>query len=299
MVPVLRDAGLAALIDSDAVETLADGLVFTEGPLWLPDGALLFEDVKAQKTYRREPDGTLRLLRDQTRGANGMTFDSTGRIIFAEQDGRRVSRMNPDGSGVETVAETWQGKRLNSPNDIVCRSDSLVYFTDPPYGLKSPQEREIPFNGVFALEPSGALRPVAGEAEGFEKCNGLAFAPDERTLYVCDTAKYHVRAFEVTPAGDLVPGSGRVFATMDPEVPGGPDGMKVDRDGRVYVAVAQGVWVYEPDGRLLGILALPKRPANLAWADPDGRALAITAVDSVYRVRMKVAGIAPPFRPRA
>src|SRR4051812_11282465 len=134
MVPILRDAGLSGLLASDAVETLADGFEFTEGPLWLPDGILLFQDEKASRTYKLGPDGVPRILRERTRGANGQTFAPDGRILFCEQEGRRVSRMKTDGSEVETVVETWSGKRLNSPNDIVCRSDGLVYFTDPPYG---------------------------------------------------------------------------------------------------------------------------------------------------------------------
>jgi gluconolactonase len=294
MVPILRDAGLSRLVVSEALETLADGFTFTEGPLWLPDGALLFQDTKASRTHRITADGKLSVVRDETRGANGQTFGPDGRIIFCEQDGRRVSRMNLDGSGVETVVETWSGQRLNSPNDIVGRSDGLIYFTDPPYGVK-PEDRALHFQGLFALEPGGRLRLVADD---FEKPNGLAFAPDERTLYVNDTARYHVRAFDVQPSGDLKTGSSRVFARLDPETPGGPDGLKVDQEGRLYVAVAQGVWVFAPDGTLLGILALPKRPANLAWCDDDARGLAITAVDTVYKVRLETAGIMPPFLPR-
>ena len=295
MVAILRDAGLSDLVASATVETLASGLTFTEGPLWLPDGTLLFQDIKANRTCRVAPDGTLGVVREETRGANGQTFAPDGRIIFCEQDGRRLSRMAPDGSGVETVVETWSGKRLNSPNDIVCRSDGLVYFTDPPYGVK-PEDRALHFQGVCALDGQGRLRLLADD---FEKPNGLAFSPDERTLYVNDTARYHVRAFAVEPSGNLTVGSGRVFARLDPATPGGPDGVKVDQGGRVYVAVAQGVWVFAPEGRLLGIIALPKRPANLAWCDPDAQALAITAVDTVYRVRLSVAGIMPPFLPRA
>ncbi|MBX6311541.1 MAG: SMP-30/gluconolactonase/LRE family protein [Isosphaeraceae bacterium] len=294
MVPVLRDAGLSDLIDSDEVEILAQGFQFTEGPLWLPDGALLFQDIKAERTYRLAPDRSVHILREQTGAANGQTFDPQGRILFCEQTGRRVSRMNPDGTEVETIAELWDGKRLNSPNDIVCRSDGRIYFTDPPYGVK-PEDKEIPFQGVYLLEPGGMLRPIADD---FEKPNGLAFSPDECLLYICDTARYHIRTFDVADSGTLVPGSGRVFATMDPQQPGGPDGLKIDTAGRVYAAVAEGVWVYEPTGKLLGIIGLPKRPSNLAWADPDGKALAITAVDTVYRVRLKVAGLVPRFLPR-
>jgi len=294
MATVLRDAGLSALLAGE-VEPLAGGFQFTEGPLWLPDGSLLFQDIKAARTYRLGPDGVVGVLRERTGAANGQTFLPDGRIVFCEQDGRRVARMAADGSGYEVLAETYQGKRLNSPNDCVCRSDGSVYFTDPPYGV-TPEAKELPFQGVFAIPPAGPaeLRLLVDD---FEKPNGLAFSPDERTLYVCDTARYHVRAFEVEPSGTLVAGSGRVFATMDPGQPGGPDGLKVDRGGRVYVAVALGVWVYEPDGRLLGIIATPKRPANLAWCGPAADALAITAVDAVHRVRLRVAGLAPRFQP--
>ena len=294
MATVLRDEGLSALVAGD-IETLAEGLQFTEGPLWCPDGSLLFQDIKASRTYRVGPDGGLAVLRERTEAANGQTFLPDGRVVFCEQDGRRVARMAVDGSGYDVLVESYQGKRLNSPNDCVCRSDGSVYFTDPPYGV-TPEAKELPFQGVFALDPAdpAGLRLLVDD---FEKPNGLAFSPDERTLYVCDTARYHVRAFAVESDGSLAPDSGRVFATMDPGQPGGPDGMKVDRDGRVYVAVALGVWVYEPGGRLLGILATPKRPSNFAWCGPGADALAITAVDAVHRVRLRVAGLAPKFQP--
>ncbi|MDR3634502.1 MAG: SMP-30/gluconolactonase/LRE family protein [Isosphaeraceae bacterium] len=293
-VSILRDAGLSDLVESAEVERLADGFAFTEGPLWRGDGSLLFQDIKAERTYKLRNGGKPELLREHTGAANGQTFASDGSIVFCEQNGRRVSRMAPGGTLVEPLVETWQGKRLNSPNDIVCRSDGLLYFTDPPYGV-APGDRELHFQGVFAV---GGSKRALLVADDFEKPNGLAFSPDERTLYVCDTARYHVRAFNVEPSGALTAGSSRVFARLDPEQPGGPDGLKVDRDGRVYVAVAQGVWVFEPAGVLLGILALPKRPANLAWCDPDALGLAITAVDTVFKVRMRVPGVMPPFTPR-
>lgn len=291
MISIPRDAGLSDLIAGDSVEILADGFQFTEGPLWLPDGSLLFQDIKAERTYRLRPDRAVEVLRERTGAANGQTFAADGRIIFCEQNGRRVSRMKPDGTEVETVVEAWSGKRLNSPNDVICRSDGLIYFTDPPYGVE-PADRQLHFQGVYALDSPGVARLVADD---FEKPNGLALSPDERTLYVCDTARYHVRAFSVERSGTLTVGSGRLFATLDPGEPGGPDGMKVDRDGRVYVAVALGIWAFEPDGRLLGIIGLPKRPSNLAWADSDGQSLVITALNSVYRVRMNVTGKIPPF----
>jgi gluconolactonase len=295
MITVLRDGGLSGLVAAEQVETLASGFQFTEGPLCCPDGSLLFQDIKAERTYRLRPDGVVEVLRAQTRAANGQTFAADGRIVFCEQNGRRVSRMNLDGSGVATVVETWEGKRLNSPNDIVCRSDGWTYFTDPPYGV-TPADRSLHFQGLYALDLRGRLHLLADD---FEKPNGLAFSPDEQTLYVCDTGRYHVRAFAIEPAGGLKPGSSRVVAHLDPGQPGGPDGMKVDRAGRLYVAVALGVWVFEPDGKLLGIIALPKRPSNLAWCGPEGRSLAITAVDEVYRVALRVEGLLPPFLPKS
>jgi gluconolactonase len=294
MISLLRDAGLSDLVAGDSVETLAEGFQFTEGPLWFPDGSLLFQDIKAERTYRLRPDRAVELGREKTGAANGQTFGADGLVYFCEQNGRRVSRMSPDGSGVETVTETYSGKRLNSPNDIISRADGRFYFTDPPYGV-APEARELSFQGVYMLDGLGMTHLLADD---FEKPNGLALSPDEGTLFVCDTARYHIRAFDVEPSGALAAGSSRVFATLDPGQPGGPDGMKVDRDGRVYVAVALGVWVFEPDGRLLGIIALPKRPSNLAWCDRDARTLVMTAVDSVYRVRLRVAGVAPPFQPR-
>jgi gluconolactonase len=294
MVAIVRDAGLAALVPGGArLERVAAGLGFTEGPLWLPDGRLLFQDLKAERTHVVGEDGAVATLREATGAANGQTFDADERIVFCEQNGRRVSRMRPDGSDLEVLAEEYDGKRLNSPNDIVSRSDGLLYFTDPPYG--APPDRPLSFQGVYALDRANHLRLLADD---FEKPNGLAFAPDEKTLYVCDTARYHVRAFAVRPDGTFEPGSGRVLAEMDPGESGGPDGMKVDREGRLYIAVALGIWVYEPDGRLLGILATPKRPSNLAWCGPNGDALAITVQDEVYRLALGVPGCTPPFLPR-
>jgi gluconolactonase len=295
MATILRDAGLSALVESVAPECLASGFQFTEGPLWFPDGSLIFQDIKAERTYLLDAGRTVHVLREKTEAANGETFDANGGVVFCEQNGRRISRMQRDGSAVETVVDSWSGKRLNSPNDIVCRSDGLIYFTDPAYGVQ-PEDRALHFQGLYHLkaahEHPDALNLLVDD---FEKPNGLAFSPDETILYVCDTGRYHIRAFDIHADGSVIKGSSRVFAKVDPDRPGGPDGMKVDRAGRVYIAVAQGVWVYEPDGRLLGIIELPARPSNLAWCDPDGRGLAITAVDSVYYVRLRVDGMLPCF----
>ncbi|WP_165245043.1 SMP-30/gluconolactonase/LRE family protein [Paludisphaera soli] len=295
---ILRDAGLSGLIAGDRLETLASGFEFTEGPLWLPDGSILVQDIKAEKTHRIHPDRSVTLFRDRNGAANGQTFAIDGGIVFCEQTGRRFSRMALDGSGYGTVVETWEGKRLNSPNDVVCRSDGLVYFTDPPYGVK-PEDKEISFQGVFRWDPSAHPGSrLTKLLDDFEKPNGLALSPDEKTLYVCDTARYHVRAFRVLADGGLEEGSGRTFAELDPGENGGPDGIKVDLAGRVYVAVALGIWAFEPDGRLLGIVPTPKRPSNLNWGDADGRGLIITAVDAVHHVRFREPGLTPVFAPK-
>ena len=156
MITILRDAGLSRLIESESLERLAEGFQFTEGPLWCSDGLLLFQDIKAERTYRLGTSGALEVLREQTGAANGQTFARDGRIVFCEQNGRRVSRMNRDGSRVETVAETWSGQRLNSPNDIVARSDGLLFFTDPPYGVEPAQRCFISRDSMRSTSPARA-----------------------------------------------------------------------------------------------------------------------------------------------
>src|SRR5262249_21860124 len=155
MITVLRDAGLRDLIESARVEQVAAGFQFTEGPLWLTDGSLLVQDIKAERSYRLAPDGSVHLVRERTGAANGQTFAPAGQIAFCEQNGRRVSRMNADGSGVQPIAESWSGGRLNSPNDIVCRSDGLLYFTDPPYGV-APRDRSLHFQGLYVIDLQAA-----------------------------------------------------------------------------------------------------------------------------------------------
>jgi gluconolactonase len=293
MARVLRDAGAGRLVAASSDwQVVATGLEFSEGPLWLPaEDALLFQDLKTERTYRASVAGTVEVLRESTGAANGQTFGPTGEIVFCEQNGRRVSRMNRDGGGVTTLVEEFDGQRLNSPNDIVARSDGTLVFTDPAYG--APPDRPLEFQGVYALGPDGVLTLLADD---FEKPNGLAFAPDERTLYVCDTGRYHVRALEIAADGQGIEGIGRVVCELDPEEPGGPDGMKVDRSGRLYIAVAQGIWVVAPEGGLLGILATPGRPSNLAWCGPDADVLAVTMGNTVLRMRLETQGVPPVFQ---
>ncbi|HEY8173275.1 MAG TPA: SMP-30/gluconolactonase/LRE family protein [Dehalococcoidia bacterium] len=280
MPAVRHDDGLAALVASDGWETIADGFGFTEGPVWLPDGALLFSDIPNSRIHQWQ-GGTLTVHREPSGQSNGLTLDRQMRLIACEHQNRRVSRES-DGV-VETLATQFEGRRLNSPNDVIVRSDGRIFFTDPPYGIEE-LARELPYNGVFTISPAGEVALLATD---FDRPNGLALSPDERTLYIADTARHQVRAFNVSSAGEI--DSGRIFVTMRDE--GRPDGMKVDRDGRVFVC-AHGVQVFDANARPLGIIDCPQMPANCAWGD-DGSTLYVTARTAVYRARFETIGIAP------
>lgn len=271
------------LIEQGNPEKLAGDFQFTEGPIWQADGSLLFSDIPANRIYRWTPDGGAQVWREPTGNSNGLTLDREGRLIACEHSGRRVSRTEADGS-VAAIASRFNGGKLNSPNDVVVKSDGVVYFTDPPYGIK-PEEREQPVNGVYRIFKDGTLDLLV---EDFDRPNGLAFSPDESILYIDDSPRRHVRAFDVRSDGTLT--NSRVIADMDHPQPGSPDGMKIDEEGHLYVTGATGVWVFEPDGELLGVIATPERPANCAWGDDDRKSLYITAQTSLYRVRTKVAG---------
>jgi gluconolactonase len=279
---------LRHVVEDGDPELIASGFVFTEGPVWLPEGALIFSDIPAARIYRwSAADGT-RVWREASGNANGLTLDPAGRVVACEHGNRRVSRTVADGA-VETVADSYEGRRLNSPNDVVIRADGVIYFTDPPYGIE-PAQQEQPCNGVYRVDRDGAVVRVADD---FDRPNGLAFSPDERVLYIDDSRRRHVRAFDVAADGALA--HGRIVCDMDHPQPGSPDGMKLDRDGHLYVTGATGVWVFEPDGTLLGVISTPERPANCAWGD-DGHSLYITARTSLYRIRTRIPGVPPAAR---
>lgn len=278
------------------LEQVACGFGFTEGPVWRGE-ELLFSDIPNSRTVRYRPGAggaEISTFRHPTGNANGLTLDHQGRVLACEHSGRRVSRVGQDGK-VETVADRYEGKRLNSPNDVVVRSDGTIYFTDPPYGLPHHTEgKELPFNGVYRLDPAGKLHLLSDD---FERPNGLAFSPDERTLYVDDSYKYHIRAFDVAPDGSL--SGSHVFAELKPGPGEGgvPDGMKVDQEGNVYCTGPAGVWIFDPNGRKLGRIVMTEVPANLAWGDADWQTLYVTARTSLYRIRLSVPGI--PVGPAA
>jgi gluconolactonase len=281
---------LKSLIEAGDPEQIATGFQFTEGPVWHPDGYLIFSDIPASRTYTWRPDGTVSVFREPSGFANGLTLDRERHLIACEHGGRRVSRIDADGT-VTTLADSYGGKRLNSPNDVVVKSDGTIYFTDPPYGLAPPhgpsvQEQEQPCNGLYRITADGALELLIDD---FDRPNGLAFSADESLLYVDDSPRRHVRVFDVRPDGTLA--NSRVLADMDHPQPGSPDGMKIDAEGHLFVTGATGVWVFEPDGTCLGVIATPERPANCAWGDADRQTLYITARTSLYRVRTTVPGL--------
>ncbi len=204
MPDVRFDAGLRALVSRDPWRDIATDLGFTEGPVWHRDGYLLFSDIPNSRIMRWR-EGALDVYRDPSGQSNGLTLDRVGGVVACEHENRRVSAER--GASVEPLATHYDGKRLNSPNDVVVRSDGRVFFTDPPYGI-SEDQRELPYNGVYTIAPDGSLTLLLTD---FDRPNGLAFSPDERVLYIADTNRHHVRAFDVAPDGSL--GNGRVFAT--------------------------------------------------------------------------------------
>jgi gluconolactonase len=301
---VRQDARLDQLIPKDAkIEVLASGFAWTEGPLWIKDGGyLIFSDIPRNSVMKwKQGEGVSLFMKpsgytgvaDYGRepGSNGLTIDAQGRVIFCEHGDRRVSRLEP-GGGKRTLVDNYQGRRLNSPNDGAYKSDGALYFTDPPYGLPKRENdpmRELDFFGVYRLTADGKLTLLTRE---MTRPNGIAFSPDEKTLYVAqsDPQRAIWMAFPVNADGTL--GKGRVFydATAAVEkLPGLPDGMKVDQKGNVFATGPGGVYIFSPDGELLGRIDTGQRTANCAWGD-DGSVLYMTADSHLCRIRTTTKG---------
>jgi len=298
---------------SAKIEKLADGFGFIEGPIWVHSGYLLFSDIPRNVILKRKPDGKVSIflrksgfagqivrpiprvipmdhLTDYLIGSNGLTLDHEGRLIICEHGNRRVERLERDGRRT-ILADRFEGKRLNSPNDIVVKSDGSVYFTDPPYGLpkmdQDPQ-KELPFNGVYRI----AGKKLELLTRDMSAPNGLAFTPDEKYLYVDDSVKKNILRYEVLPNGTLA--NATVFLDMSKTgIEGVPDGIKVDTKGNVYCAGPGGIWVISPDGTKLGVIKPPEVPANLNWGDDDARTLYMTARTGLYAIRLNIPGIRP------
>jgi gluconolactonase len=296
---VVHDERLRALVDpASAAEKIAGGCIFTEGPVWSQqDNGLIFSDIQGDTLHRWTEAAGQQVFRHPSGEANGNTYDRAGRLVSCEHKGRRVARTLADGR-VETLVSDYEGKRLNSPNDIVGAPNGDLYFTDPPYGLRQPDgtfgAQEIPFNGVYRV--AAADGSVTAVVRDFERPNGLVITSDGRQIFIDDTARQHVRAFDLGADGGL--SNGRVFVEVaHGEILARPDGMKLDTLGNLYIAAntAEGIWVYAADATLLGWIGVPEPPANLAWGGADQRTLFVTARTSVYRVPMLVAGQPLPF----
>ncbi|HZC69313.1 MAG TPA: SMP-30/gluconolactonase/LRE family protein [Jatrophihabitans sp.] len=299
-----RDARLDALLPRQAVaERVATGFEFTEGPVWR-DGALLFSSPNTNCIYRWAPPGTVTVFRSKSGytgvdvgryhqpGSNGLTFDPDGRLVMCQHGNRRVLRVNPHGD-TTVLADSFDGKRLNSPNDLVFRSDGTLYFTDPPFGLPEAfddPKKELSFSGVFGVR-GGSTFLVTDELNG---PNGLAFSPDESVLYVGDWDESHkaVVRYPIAASGE-VSGPGSLLVDLTDEAGDDAiDGLKVDRAGNVYICGPGGIWIVAADGSVLGRLGLPEEAHNLAWGD-DGSVLYVTALTSIYRIALTTEGIRP------
>lgn len=299
------DPALDRIVPSGAkIEKLAGDFAFTEGPVWIREGYLLFSDIPNNAISKWTPDGTISVFRRPSGydgsdapagafiGSNGLTLDKQGRLTICEHGNRRVTRLEKDGK-LTVLADRYEGKRLNSPNDAVYNSDGSLYFTDPPYGLVKQDDdpnKELNFNGIYRLA-GGKLQLLSRE---LTRPNGLAFSPDGKYLYVgnSDAARKIWMRYEVRPDGTIA--NGRLFYDVTRRTEDGlPDGMKADKNGNLYCTGPGGVWIFSPAGKHLGTIQPPEIPANCAFGDKDGKTLYMTARKGLYRIRLSVEGIRP------
>jgi gluconolactonase len=304
------DPALDKVLSPEAkVEKVAGGFRFVEGPVWNRKGGfLVFSDIPANAIMTWSPSGGASVFRARIFegeypdgaqvGTNGLTLDKQFHIVAAEHGNRRVSRIEQDGA-MTILAERYEGKRLNSPNDLVIKKNGDIYFTDPPFGLLRPGQglqdaeksplRELPFSGVFRITAPGKFDLMTKD---IALPNGLAFSPDEKKLYIANSAGKTWSVYDVAKDGTLA--NGRIFYDAGKETgPGVPDGMKVDTKGNVWATGPGGILVISPQGNLLGLIQFPEVPANCAWGDADGKTLYVTARTGLYRIKTNIAGIRP------
>ncbi|MBL8234699.1 MAG: SMP-30/gluconolactonase/LRE family protein, partial [Bryobacterales bacterium] len=283
---------------------LAEGFAFTEGPVWIHDDYLLFSDPNSNTIFKYVPDGQLSVFRKPSGysgadlaeygqpGSNGLTLDPQGRLTIAEHGNHRVSRLETDGS-VTVLADRYEGKRLNSPNDLVYRSDGTLFFTDPPFGLPKFFEdprKELPFSGVYSLH-QGKLRLLSTEFTG---PNGIALSPDERFLYVANWDDRRKQIMRYAVNADGATGKGTLFFDFtEIRDENALDGLKVDQEGNLYVSAPGGLWVLSQEGKHLGTIVTPKHAHNFAWGDADGKTLYLCARNGLYRMRLGIQGLRP------
>jgi gluconolactonase len=299
MRPMTGSNQLAELLSPDAeLERLATGFTFTEGPIYNHDGRhLLFSDMPADvRRSWSEADGVVEVARPANK-CNGMVYDADGNLLVCEHSTSTLVRERPDGTR-ETIASHFEGKELNSPNDVCMRSDGTIYFSDPPYGRTAAfgveREQELDFQAVFAIRPDGELQLAVARDE-FEGPNGLCFSPDESILYVNDSPRMHIKAYDVAADGSL---SGvRVHFQVPAGEPGEgmPDGMKCDAQGNIWVTGPRGVWIISPAGEHLGVIEVPEVVGNLAWGGDDWRTLFLPSSTSLYRIATLVGPAPLPY----
>jgi gluconolactonase len=289
----VRDPRLTGVVGVHVeFERIATGCLFTEGPLWHPQGEyLLWSDMPGDHLRRWSKLDGVTTFRKPCNKSNGLTWDRQGRLLACEHASSQVTRTEADGR-ITPVATHYEGKQLNSPNDIVCAEDGGIYFTDPPYGRAEfygvKRDQELSFQGVYraGADPRAPLLLV----DDFDRPNGLCFSLDGRRLFINDTGRQHIRVFDVRPNGTLA--GGTLWAETRGEGKGAPDGMKLDSAGNVYCCGPGGIHVFSPEAVDLGVIQVPEYPANFAWGEGDLRALFITASTSVYKIRTVIPGLA-------
>jgi gluconolactonase len=290
------------LVDEDAeLERLGTGFTFTEGPIWNPDGFLLFSDMPGDVRRRWDEQSGVTEVANPSNKGNGMTIDNDGRLVVCEHVTSSVVRMDPDGtgSGREVLASHYEGRELNSPNDVIVKSDGAIYFTDPTYGRMPgfgiEREQDLDFQGVYRIAPEGGGPQLL--VDDFSQPNGLCFSTDESLLYINDTDRAHIRVFDVQSDGTIA--NGRVLAenigSGSLEIGDLVDGMKLDERGNVWVTGPGGVCVFSPDGEHIGTVEVPENVGNLNWGGPDWNWLFIPATTSVHRIQTKVSGNRLPY----
>jgi gluconolactonase len=300
-VQVKADAFLELVDESAEVEQLGTGFTFTEGPIWNPEGFLLFSDMPGDVRRRWDPDSGVSEVANPSNKGNGMTIDNDGRLVVCEHVTSSVVRMDPDGKGGgrEVLATHYEGRELNSPNDVVVKSDGAIYFTDPTYGRMPgfgiEREQDLDFQGVYRIAPGGGDPQLL--VDDFDQPNGLCFSTDESLLYINDTTRAHIRVFDVQSDGTIA--NSRVLAegigSGSLEIGDLVDGMKLDERGNVWVTGPGGVCVFDPDGNHIGTVEVPENVGNLNWGGPDWSQLFIPASSSVYRIQCKVSGNRLPY----
>jgi gluconolactonase len=287
----IRDPRFTSVVGPDVeFEPICQGCLFTEGPLWhSAEAYLLWSDMPGDQIRRWSAKDGVTTFRKPCNMSNGLTWDREGRLLACEHASSQVTRTEKDGR-ITPLATHYQGKELNSPNEIVCANDGKIYFTDPPYGrvefYGKPREQELAFQGVFRVGPD-PRNPVV-LADDFDRPNGVCLSLDERRLFVNDTARQHIRVFDLSADGKLT--GGQVWAQTTGDEPGAPDGMKIDSAGNLYCCGPGGLHVFTPDSACLGVIKVPEYTANFCWGDADYRSLYITASTTLYRIRVQVPG---------